>query len=605
MLAPVVLFVYNRPDLTLETLTALERAELSSDSILYIFSDGPKQNVTPQQLQNIEETRRIIRSKQWCKEVIIIEQSQNLGLAQSVINGVSDVLKKHERAIILEDDIIVGRYFLHFMNEQLEAFQNDEYIAGVTGFCYLDNPEKNNFLLPIGCSWSWATWKRVWDNFITDPHTILNHLEKNKLTEQFDFGGYAFYKMLQNQALGKVDSWAIRFYGSFFINKQYFVYPPTSLVSNTGFGENATHTKASVPLFEKEAFQGRISSNKATLDGSQKQIKRTQKAFLSHRPQKQTNKKSSMIHRIKSKLKSIRPTVVDTSLDLKKITKKIDKLESDLKFQHGILLSKQQDQQAITKIADSEFKVYSQWGDDGIIQFLIKNIEIKNEYFIEFGVENYLESNTRFLLRHNNWSGLVIDGSPQHIQHIQSHPEYWQHQLTAVHSFITAENINAIFKAHHVPEDIGLLSIDVDGNDYWIWKAIDVIRPRIVIVEYNAVFGKDRAITIPYSSDFIRSKAHFSHLYFGASLPALAALGKEKGYSLIGCNTAGNNAYFLRNDCLSKFTPLDAAVAFNDSKFRESRDIHGKLDYLSEAQRYERIKNLPVVNVITGETESL
>jgi len=605
MLAPIILFVYNRPQLTELTLQALSKAVLSEQSVLYIYADGPKSGASDEQLKKIKEVRAVIRSFQWCGDVIIREQDTNLGLANSVINGVSEVIAQHEKVIVLEDDIVIGKGFLEFINGYLDLYANHDDIAGVSGFCYCENNKKNNFLLPIGCSWSWGTWKRVWDHFIADAKIILDKIDAHDLQNKFDFGSYPFYKMLQDQSQGKVDSWAIRFYGSFFLKNQCFVYPYTSLVSNKGFGAQATHTKTSVALFEKNAFDGAIEVKNISISQSQSHILNTEKAFVASRQKRTAKKNLNMIGRIKNKLNSLRPNVADVQHSINKLNKKIDVLDSDIKFQNGILLSKQQNYQNITKISDAEFKVYSQWGDDGIIQFLINNIEIKNSNFVEFGVENYLESNTRFLLRYNNWSGLVIDGSSKHIDSIRSHAEFWQHDLTAIHSFITAENINELLSSKGIPEDLGILSIDVDGNDYWIWKAITVVQPRIVIIEYNAVFGPSREITIPYNADFVRSKAHYSHLYFGASLAALSRLGKEKGYSLIGCNSAGNNAYFLRNDCLSKFTPLEPYIAFNHSKFRESRDEQGKLNFMSNEDRYDCIKKLPVVNVTTGQTEEL
>ena len=161
----------------------------------------------------------------------------------------------------------------------------------------------------------------------------------------------------------------------------------------------------------------------------------------------------------------------------------------------GRLESRQISKALPTEFQEQEFKVYSQWGEDGLIQFLINHIEFKNEIFVEFGVENYLESNTRFLLVNNNWSGLVIDGNAEHVNYIKSDQIYWSHNLKTDCSFITKENINDLLSRNGVMGDIGLLSIDIDGNDYWVWKEIQVISPRIVIIEYNSRFGPNRAVT--------------------------------------------------------------------------------------------------------------
>ena len=172
-------------------------------------------------------------------------------------------------------------------------------------------------------------------------------------------------------------------------------------------------------------------------------------------------------------------------------------------------------------IQQAEFKIFSQWGDDGIIQFLVSYLDIPQKTFIEFGVEDYSESNTRFLLINNNWKGLVLDGNKNDINYIHDDEIYFRHELTAKQVFVTAENINQVIAENGFSGEIGLLHIDIDGNDYWVWKAIEVVNPVLVIVEYNSVFGKDSAITVPYDPQFDRTKAHYSNLYFGASLKAL------------------------------------------------------------------------------------
>src|SRR5690606_10773581 len=158
--------------------------------------------------------------------------------------------------------------------------------------------------------------------------------------------------------------------------------------------------------------------------------------------------------------------------------------------------------------SSNEFQVYSQWGEDGLIQFLVNNIELPRKVFVEFGVENYTESNTRFLLINNGWSGLVIDGSRENIEFLKNDDIYWRYNIKAECAFITKDNINQILENNGIQGEIGILSVDIDGNDYWVWDAIDSIDPAIVIVEYNARFGTGLAVTVPYDPDFIRAKAH-------------------------------------------------------------------------------------------------
>lgn len=251
----------------------------------------------------------------------------------------------------------------------------------------------------------------------------------------------------------------------------------------------------------------------------------------------------------------------------------------------------------IRTFKDVEFRAFSQWGEDGIIQYLISHIPVENETFIEFGVENYIESNTRFLLIHDNWKGLILDSSQEHINEIRNDKIYWKHDITAKCRFISCENINDIFRGSGFVGDIGLLSIDIDGNDYWVWEKIDVIRPRIVVCEYNSVFGCERSITIPYNAEFMRSSAHYSNLYYGASLPALCQLATRKGYDFVGSNSTGSNAFFVRNDLQHGLRTLSAAEGYIESKVRESRSKSGELTFLSGADRLQLVRELSVHDI--------
>ncbi len=260
----------------------------------------------------------------------------------------------------------------------------------------------------------------------------------------------------------------------------------------------------------------------------------------------------------------------------------------DIKVLHGKLLAQAhlQNLPALKKdIRQAEFKVFSQWGDDGIIQFLVSYLDIPTKTFIEFGVEDYSESNTRFLLINNNWKGVVLDGNPKDIQYIQEDEIYWRHDLTAKQVFVTAENINQVIKESGFTGEIGLLHIDIDGNDYWVWKSIEVVNPIIVIVEYNSVFGMDRAITVPYNPSFDRTEAHYTNLYFGASLKALVQLGEMKEYYFIGCNSNGNNAYFVRRDKIKDLEIKSIQEGYVASRFRESVDKKGNRTFITGENR--------------------
>lgn len=252
----------------------------------------------------------------------------------------------------------------------------------------------------------------------------------------------------------------------------------------------------------------------------------------------------------------------------------------------------------VDSFENAEFKVFSQWGEDGIIQYLVNNLTINNKVFVEFGVEDYEESNTRFLLMHDLWSGLIIDGGADNIDKIKSSELYWRYRLNAVCSFVTVENINRLLIDNGISGNIGILSIDIDGNDYWVWKAINCVSPDIVICEYNYRFGKTDAVTIPYKSDFVRWDANYSGIYYGASIAALTKLGREKGYALVYGNRNGNNAFFVKRELLNeKIKEIPIEVAYRVGSFRESRNQNGHLTYLDINSERDILKNLEVVEV--------
>jgi len=251
----------------------------------------------------------------------------------------------------------------------------------------------------------------------------------------------------------------------------------------------------------------------------------------------------------------------------------------------------------IKSLEEAEFKVFSQWGEDGILQYLIHRVPIPNRVFVEFGVEDYSEANTRFLLMHDNWEGLIMDADPTLESRLKEQELYWRHQLKAKSSFITAENINDLIREAGIQGDIGLLSVDIDGNDYWVWKAISVISPRIVVCEYNAVFETRHEITTPYRPDFYKTRHHYSNLCFGASLPAICRLAEEKGYDFIGCNSEGSNAFFVQKGIAGGLPKPTLEAGYRKSKFRSSIDKRGDLSYLSGSARLAAIQEAEVINL--------
>jgi hypothetical protein len=251
---------------------------------------------------------------------------------------------------------------------------------------------------------------------------------------------------------------------------------------------------------------------------------------------------------------------------------------------------------------DFEFSVFSQWGEDGILQHLARHLVVSNRTFVEFGVEDFREANCRLLLQKDGWEGHVIDGSPTNIERITSDVSHWRWPLTAKAAFITRDNVDALLAESGFDRDLGILSVDVDGIDYHLLEALSGWTPSIVVVEYNAVFGSTHAVTVPYDPGFRRLEKHPSGLYYGASLPAFDHLLTSRGYSLAGVNYAGNNAFFVRTElCSAEVPAVEIRAAFRDSRFRESRDPAGALTYARGPARAATIAALPVEDVTTGQ----
>jgi hypothetical protein len=267
----------------------------------------------------------------------------------------------------------------------------------------------------------------------------------------------------------------------------------------------------------------------------------------------------------------------------------------DLAVLAGQARAQQVAMRGVTDLRDAEFRVFSQFGDDGIVEYLVGHVGVprREERFVEIGVEDYSEANTRFLLVNRNWSGLIVDRGDAHVRAVGSSPLVWRHDIRPVSALVDRDNVNDLLREHGFDRDLGLLSIDVDGNDYWIWEAVEA-QPLVAVVEYNSLFGSTRPVTVPYDAAFDRTRAHHSNLYFGASLAALARLAERKGYRLVGSNSAGNNAYFVRADAAEGLPAPTVAEAYVESRYRESRDEAGNLTFLSGANRVRAIAHLEV-----------
>jgi hypothetical protein len=240
-LTPIALFVYKRAMHTQKALESLSRCVSASESELFIFCDGTKEEGDA---AGVQEVRRLVRQKQWCGKVNIIERETNTGVANSIIDGVTRLCNEYGRVIVLEDDLVVSSGFLRYMNEALERYQSEPQVMQISGYMFPVEVESDytTFFLPFTTSWGWATWQRAWVYF--DP-SAANYkvLKKDRaMRKAFDLeGGYPYYKMLKSQLRGEIDSWAIRWYLCVFMRQGLVLYPPRTLIENIGFDGSGTH----------------------------------------------------------------------------------------------------------------------------------------------------------------------------------------------------------------------------------------------------------------------------------------------------------------------------------------------------------------------------
>ncbi|KKR21170.1 MAG: hypothetical protein UT48_C0012G0029 [Parcubacteria group bacterium GW2011_GWE2_39_37] len=257
-ISPVALFVYNRPEHTKQTIEALKNNELASQTDLIIFSDAPKNDQAKEAVKNV---RSYIRTITGFKNISIFERDINHGLAKSIINGVTEIVNKYGKIIVLEDDLITSPYFLKYMNEALDTYEKEEKIISIHGYSYPCKEElpETYFIKGADC-WGWATWKRGWDLFEADGKKLLEEIRSKKLSKTFDLNGaYPYTQMLESQVYRLNNSWAIRWYASAFLKDKLTLYPGRSLVSNIGFDDSGTHTGSN------KFFQVNISDRPVTI----------------------------------------------------------------------------------------------------------------------------------------------------------------------------------------------------------------------------------------------------------------------------------------------------------------------------------------------------
>jgi glycosyltransferase involved in cell wall biosynthesis len=238
--APILLFVYNRPSHTRRCIESLLKNSLASESHLFIYADGAKDE---SQQEAVNEVRSYIRSIQGFKQVTLIERNENWGLARNIIDGVTTQVNRYGKVIVLEDDLIVAPYFLQFMNDALETYKDEPKVGHIQACDFTQDPTlPETFLIKWTGSWGWGTWDRAWKHFNPNGKELLKKLEERKLTYTFDFNGkYGFTRMLRRQIEGKNNSWAIRWNASLFLEDILSLNVGRSLVQNEGFDGTGTN----------------------------------------------------------------------------------------------------------------------------------------------------------------------------------------------------------------------------------------------------------------------------------------------------------------------------------------------------------------------------
>lgn len=276
----------------------------------------------------------------------------------------------------------------------------------------------------------------------------------------------------------------------------------------------------------------------------------------------------------------------------------------NLKFMVGqaAVMSSRSNSQNFENLWDAEVKVFSQWGEDGILDFLCEKIGISKPNIIEIGAGNFMECNSRFIAEFRNANVIAVDGRDDLTTAVKASPLYWKSNIIPIVEWVTPDNINRIMDIGE--EQFGkvdIFSIDLDGNDYWILRDVSLLNVAIVVLEYNPIFGASLKVTIPRNDEFDRYKSHFSGLYYGASLQAFIDLMLAKGFDFVGTNRVGNNAFFVHSRYVNKFD-FDTKSNYNkyvDWRIRESRSPKGELTYLSGSERLKVINDLPLIDLNT------
>ena len=297
--APIAFFAYKRPEHTRKSLESLSQNEGAESSDLFIFCEGAKRT---EDEEMVRQVRQVVRSKQWCGNVHIIEHEKNMGCANSIIYGITKICEEYGSAIVIEDDLVLSPYFLHYMNSALKLYKNEPKVMQISGHMFpvkFTSSQEDCIFLPFTTSWGWATWQRAWQHF--DPDMKGYEQLKSNKNKRYKFnlnGSFAYFNMLEAQLAGNIDAWCIRWYLSTFMLDSLTLFPKKSLVANIGFDGSGTHCGESLSL-DGEMAQNKILSMPKSLELNYEEVNLVYKYLRS------LNQPPSLLQRIKNKIMRI------------------------------------------------------------------------------------------------------------------------------------------------------------------------------------------------------------------------------------------------------------------------------------------------------------
>lgn len=366
-LAPIILFVYNRPWHTKQTLEALMLNDYADQSTLYIYCDGPKEDASEENLKSIEEVREVIREMKWCKEVIIKERTENLGLANSIIQGVTSITEKHGKVIVLEDDIVTSTGFLKYMNDALDFYQHNEKVMHISGYMYPNKEQlPETFFFNVPLCWGWATWDRAWKFFNNDAVYLWNEIHKRDLLLCFDkFGGDYLSSQLAHNISGRLKTWFIKWHASVLLYNGYTLYPSISLVDNIGFDNTGVHNGEN-PQFKNDVLSASINLEKIDFV-EDKTAEKVIYNFYQNLKYNKANTKPNILNIKKFIKRKIRSLFFLIFPDVKNLIQKTNKINNSEIIQNKTYLGKSSKIYPKAKLSNSVIGNYTYIAENSII----------------------------------------------------------------------------------------------------------------------------------------------------------------------------------------------------------------------------------------------